>query len=102
MLERTNAPKTYVEHSGKGSMGGDLKRLPGASQDELEEACNADAGCAGFTSEGWLKSALEPQDEWFDTNANLFVKTFEDGRGTALLQSRGDGDEEIDLGTPDS
>jgi hypothetical protein len=103
-LEAHNAPHHYDEKAGKGSMGGDMKRLPGASQEELEEACSADPGCKGFTSEGWLKSRLEEESDFFDTDANLYVKVFDRTAGhAALLQtSKGDGDEEIDVGTPDS
>merc|ERR1719182_854439 len=63
-LNRANAPKTYVEHSGKDSLGGNTERLPIATQEELEEACNKDPACLGFTSEGWLKSAVAPEEEW--------------------------------------
>lgn len=102
-LEAHNAPHHYDEKTGKGSMGGDMKRLPGASQAELEEACSADPGCAGFTSEGWLKSKLEAESDFFDTDANLYVKVFDrTAAHAALTQTSGDGDEEIDLGTPDS
>merc|ERR1719453_1934430 len=84
-LERTNAPKTYVEHSGKDSLGANYKRLPTASQEELEEACNADANCLGFTSEGWLKDGLNTEEEWIDVGYNLYVKTTERTAGHAAF-----------------
>jgi hypothetical protein len=74
-LERDNAPKTYVEHSSKDSLGGNSQRFPTASQEELEEKCNEDPNCLGYTSEGWLKSALAPEEEWIDVGYNLYIKT---------------------------
>jgi len=85
-LNRANAPKTYVEHSGKDSLGANSKRLATASQEELEEACNEDPGCLGFTSEGWLKSALSPEEEWIDVGYNLYVKTTDKAAHEAFLQ----------------
>merc|ERR1719316_1991382 len=85
-LERANAPKSYVEHSGKDSLGGNTERLPIASQEELEEACNKDPACLGYTSEGWLKSSLAPEDEWIDVGYNLYVKTTDTAAHAAFLQ----------------
>jgi uncharacterized protein YukE len=85
-LNRANAPKTYVEHSGKDSLGANSKRLATASQEELEEACNEDPACLGFTSEGWLKSALSPEEEWIDVGYNLYVKTTDKAAHEAFLQ----------------
>merc|ERR1719409_860355 len=85
-LERANAPKTYVEHSGKDSLGANSKRLATASQEEPEEACNEDPACLGFTSEGWLKDALSTEDEWIDVDYNLYVKTTDPAAHEAFLQ----------------
>jgi hypothetical protein len=87
-LDRANAEKTYVEHSGKDSLGGNTERLPIATQEELEEACNKDPACLGFTSEGWLKSAVAPEDEWIDVGYNLYVKTTPTAAHSAFLQLR--------------
>jgi hypothetical protein len=84
-LEAHNAPKSYAEHSGKDSRGGNYKRLPGATQEELEEACNANADCVGFTSEGWLKNELDDESEWYSSGVNLYVKTFDRTAGHAAL-----------------
>lgn len=98
-LEAHNAPHHYDKKTGKGSMGGDMKRMPSASEEELEEACSADPACLGFTSEGWLKSTLEEEGEWFDTGADMFVKVFDRTAAHAALVQR---DEPIDVGTPES
>jgi hypothetical protein len=84
-LERTNGPKVYVEKAGKDSLGGNSKRLPTASTEELEEACNDDPNCLGYTSEGWLKSALAPEEEWIDVGYNLYVKTIDREAGHAAF-----------------
>merc|ERR1719171_3240493 len=84
-LHRANAEVSYTEHSGKDSLGGNTERLPIASQEELEEACNKDPACLGYTSEGWLKSALAPEDEWIDVGYNLYVKTTERTAAHAAL-----------------
>lgn len=87
-LEAHNAPKTYTEHAGKDSKGGNWKRLPLATQEELEEACNAAPECVGFTSEGWMKNELEEESLWYDAGSvNLYVKTFDrTAAHAALLQ----------------
>jgi len=85
-LEAHNAPKSYTEHAGKDSKGGNWKRLPLASQEELEEACNADPECVGFTSEGWMKNELEEESLWYDAGSvNLYVKTYDRTAGHAAL-----------------
>jgi hypothetical protein len=89
-LHRANADITYTEHSGKDSLGGNTERLPIASQEELEEACTKDPACLGFTSEGWLKSAVAPEDEWIDVGYNLYTKTAETAAHAALLQEEPD------------
>jgi uncharacterized protein YukE len=87
-LEAHNAPHHYEQHSGKDVMGGNLKRMADASQAELEEACSADPGCSGYTSLGWLKGTLPPQDEWFGAASDLYVKVFDRTSGHAALLQR--------------
>jgi tetratricopeptide (TPR) repeat protein len=84
-LEAMNAPHHYDKKSGKDVMGGNLKRMADASQAELEEACSADPGCSGFTSLGWLKGPLPPEDEWFGAASDLYVKVFDRTAGHAAL-----------------
>merc|ERR1719379_2801812 len=74
-LHSHNAEKSYTEHAGKDSGGANLERLAGKSQTELEEACSANPGCAGFNSAGWLKSSIAPEAEWYDWDGgSLYVK----------------------------
>merc|ERR1719163_1405284 len=74
-LERKQGPHHYEEHSGKDSGGSTIKRIPEATQEELEEACSADPNCAGFNTNGILKSAINPEADWYDFSGSLFVKT---------------------------
>merc|ERR1719409_1643771 len=67
---------------GQDSGGSNIKRLPEASQAELEEACSADPSCVGFNTDGWLKNAIQPEDKWYASKGDLFVKVMD----AALLQ----------------
>merc|ERR1719443_226171 len=73
-LHSHNAEKTYTEHPNKDSGGGNLERLAGLSVEELETACSEKPECVAFTTAGWLKSSLAPEDQWYDW----------DGEGNAL------------------
>merc|ERR1719230_1147779 len=55
-LHKKQGPHHYEEKTGKDSGSSNLKRMPEASVDELKEACSADPGCAGFNTNGWMKS----------------------------------------------
>lgn len=79
---------SYVEAAGKDTPPTwNLERLAGKSADELAEACSLEPKCMGYSDNGWLKAKAEPADELFDSDANLFVKTFEDAApGESLLQ----------------
>merc|ERR1719191_1468387 len=67
--------KTYEEHAGKDSGGGNLERLEGLSVEELEKACSEKPECVGFNSAGWLKSTLAESDQWYDwEEGTLYVK----------------------------
>merc|ERR1719313_2826237 len=74
-LHSHNAEKTYEEHKGKDSGGGNLERYAGLSVEELEEKCNDQPECVGFNSAGWLKSSLAESSEWYDwDDGSLYVK----------------------------
>merc|ERR1719271_875398 len=95
-LHSHNAEKTYEEHSGKDSGGGNLERLAGKSQTELEEACSANPECKGFNSAGWLKSSIAPDSEWYDWDGgSLFVKHL-DG-SPALVQEPVEGEPDAEF-----
>merc|ERR1719460_1916862 len=97
-LHSHNAVKTYTEHSGKDSGGGNLERLAGKSQTELEEACSANPECKGFNSAGWLKSSIAPDSEWYDWDGgSLFVKHL-DG-SPALVQEPVEGEPDAEFST---
>merc|ERR1719335_2064631 len=61
--------------------------MPEATIEQLEDACSADPGCAGFNSNGWLKSAIDEEDKWYDSDGDLFVKVY-DEESPVLLQKR--------------
>merc|ERR1719327_2537189 len=65
-LHSHGAEKTYEEHAGKDSGGGNMERLAGLSVEELEKACSEKPECVGFNSAGWLKSSLAPESEWYE------------------------------------
>merc|ERR1719247_1984200 len=74
-LHSHNAEKTYTEHKGKDSGGGNMERLAGLSVEELEAACSEKPECVGFTTAGWLKSSIAPEGDWYDwEDGSLFVK----------------------------
>jgi len=75
-LHKHNAAHSYREEAGKDSGGGNLERIEGASQAELEEACSGKPECVGFNSAGWLKSALAPKEEWYAWDGgSLYVRS---------------------------
>merc|ERR1719265_369568 len=76
-LKAKQGPHHYDEHSGKDSGGANIKRIPEATTEELEEACSADPACVGFNSNGVLKSAIADESEWYDNAGSLFVKVYD-------------------------
>merc|ERR1719379_2684320 len=88
-LHAKQGPHHYEEKTGKDSGGANLKRIAGASVSELEEACSADPACVGFNSGGWLKSALEPEEKWYESPGDLYVKVY-DAESPVLLQRKED------------
>merc|ERR1719409_1468028 len=81
-LKAKEGPHHYEKKGGQDSGGSNIKRLPEASQADLEEACSADPACVGFNSDGWLKSAIQPEDKWYASKGALFVKVMD----ASLLQ----------------
>merc|ERR1719265_3019081 len=87
-LKAKQGPHHYDEHSGKDSGGANIKRIPEATTEELEEACSADPACVGFNSNGVLKSAIADEAEWYDNAGSLFVKVYDSFVQTSSKTSR--------------
>merc|ERR1719171_2619686 len=89
-LHAKTGPHHYEEKAGKDAGGGNMKRIPEASVADLEEACSAEPSCAGFNSDGWLKSAIDPEEKWYDSKGSLYVKVYdaENPVGLAQLSSK--------------
>merc|ERR1719456_335073 len=78
-LHRKQAPHHYEEHAGKDSGGAGIERLPGASVEELEEACSMNPNCAGFNTNGWLKSSIGEAEKFYDVaGESLYVKVYDE------------------------
>merc|ERR1719230_1460225 len=60
--------------------------IPEASVADLEEACSAEPSCAGFNSDGWLKSAVDPEEKWYDSQGSLYVKVYDTENPVGLAQ----------------
>merc|ERR1719230_424454 len=65
-LKAKQGPHHYEKKAGKDSGAGTLKKMTGASVEELEEACSEDPACVGFNSAGNLKSVIEDESKWID------------------------------------
>jgi len=87
-LHAKTGPHHYEEKSGKDSGSGNMKRIPEASVEELEEACSAEPGCAGFNTMGWLKSAIDPEEKWYDAEGSLYVKVYDEENPVGLIQKK--------------
>jgi len=82
-LERKTGEHHYDEKAGKDSGIATIKRVPEASVEELEKLCSADPNCAGFNTNGVLKSKIADESEWYDNpNGSLYVKVYD----SALVQ----------------
>mmetsp|Transcript_14164 Transcript_14164/g.34437 ORF Transcript_14164/g.34437 Transcript_14164/m.34437 type:complete len:855 (-) Transcript_14164:38-2602(-) len=97
-LARRDGPHTYGTNAespetctaNKDAGGGNYKRMPDASKEELEAACSDDPKCSGFfkfaaSTGGWLKSVIAPEHEWYDADGELCVKVYS---SSSLLQSK--------------
>merc|ERR1719284_2025576 len=87
-LHAKTGPHHYEEKAGKDSGSGNIKRIPEASVEELEEACSADPACAGFNTMGWLKSAIDPEEKWYDAEGSLYVKVYDEENPVAMIQKK--------------
>merc|ERR1719238_961597 len=85
-LHAKQGPHHYEKKAGKDSGSSNIKRIPEASVEELEEACSADPGCAGFNTNGWLKASIDPEEKWYDAEGDLYVKTYDEENPVVLMQ----------------
>merc|ERR1719473_1527598 len=70
-LHAKSGPHHYEKKAGKDSGSSNIKRSPEATVEELEEACTADPGCAGFNTMGWMKAAIDPEEKWYAAEGDL-------------------------------
>jgi len=77
-LHAAQAAHHYDKKEGKDSGGHNIKRLEEASIEELEEACSEIPECKGFNTNGWLKSGVDAEDKWYDSDGSLYVKVYEE------------------------
>merc|ERR1719158_682170 len=87
-LHAKTGPHHYEKKAGKDSGSGNMKRIPEATVDELQEACTADPGCAGFNTNGWMKSQIDPEDKWYDADGDLYVKVYDGENPVVLMQKK--------------
>jgi len=85
-LHAKQGPHHYDKKAGKDSGSANLKRIPEASVEELEEACSNDPGCAGFNSNGWLKASIDDESKWYDGAGDLYVKVYDESN-PVLIQA---------------
>jgi hypothetical protein len=86
-LHKKQGPHHYDKTAGKDSGIGNMKRIAGASIEQLEDACSEDPNCAGFNSKGWLKSEIAPEDEMYSAETDLYIKVY-DVENPVLLQKK--------------
>merc|ERR1719240_2592019 len=85
-LHKKSGPHHYEKKAGKDSGGSNIKRIPEATVEELEEACSADPGCAGFNTMGWMKAAIDPEEKWYAAEGDLYVKVYDEENPVVLMQ----------------
>merc|ERR1719473_978617 len=86
-LHKKSGPHHYEKKAGKDSGGSKLKRIPEATVDEMEEACSDEPGCAGFNTQGWMLGAIDPEDKWYKSDGDLYVKVYDEENPVGLLQN---------------
>merc|ERR1719387_1724861 len=89
-LHKKSGPHHYEKKAGKDAGGSKIKRIAEASAEEMEEACSADPGCAGFNTVGWMMASIDPEDKWYDASSDLYVKVFDEENPVGLLQQKED------------
>merc|ERR1719156_340611 len=87
-LHAKSGPHHYEKKAGKDSGGSNIKRIPEATVEELEEACTADPGCAGFNTMGWMKAAIDPEEKWYAAEGDLYVKVYDEENPVVLMQKK--------------
>jgi len=87
-LHAKTGPHHYEKKAGKDAGGSNIKRIPEATVEELEEACSADPGCAGFNTNGWMKAAIDPEDKWYAADGDLYVKVYDEENPVVLMQRK--------------
>merc|ERR1719326_1559984 len=87
-LHAKTGPHHYEKKAGKDAGGSNIKRIPEATVEELEEACSADPGCAGFNTMGWMKAAIDPEEKWYAAEGDLYVKVYDGENPVVLMQKR--------------
>merc|ERR1719199_1147135 len=87
-LHAKTGPHHYEKKAGKDAGGSNIKRIPEATVEELEEACSADPGCAGFNTMGWMKAAIDPEDKWYAAEGDLYVKVYDEENPVVLMQKK--------------
>merc|ERR1719409_1021099 len=87
-LHAKSGPHHYEKKAGKDSGSSNLKRIPEATVEEMEEACSADPGCAGFNTMGWMKGAIDPEEKWYAAEGDLYVKVYDEENPVVLMQKK--------------
>merc|ERR1719197_1413538 len=87
-LHAKSGPHHYEKKAGKDAGGSNIKRIPEATVEELEEACSADPGCAGFNTMGWMKAAIDPEEKWYAAEGDLYVKVYDEENPVVLMQKK--------------
>jgi ribosomal protein L14E/L6E/L27E len=87
-LKAAQAAHHYDKKEGKDSGGSNIKRLEEASVEELEEACSEIPECKGFNTNGWLKSGIDKEEKWYDSDSSLYVKVYEESLLTKRQKKR--------------
>merc|ERR1719160_747379 len=87
-LHKKSGPHHYEKKAGKDSGGSKLKRIPEATVDEMEEACSDEPGCAGFNTQGWMLGAIDPEDKWYASDGDLYVKVYDEENPVGLIQNK--------------
>merc|ERR1719230_1596875 len=85
-LHAKTGPHHYEKKAGKDAGGSNIKRIPEATVEEMEEACTADPGCAGFNTMGWMKAAIDPEEKWYAAEGDLYVKVYDEENPVVLMQ----------------
>ena len=67
------------------SPGNDIRYLPGVPLARIAQACNRNALCVGFNSNGWIKFQLLPFSQWQEWTNEPCLGFYTKHAGNALL-----------------